>query len=454
MPRLFAALSIFATAACTGMAPSAQSASAVAPATASQPVIALDLRIGQLISVLKSEMPPEEFFDQSFLDAVSSEQFRKLSEGFIKAYGQPLSVTDVKKNSTNMATVQVAYEKAVATIDIYVAPDASYKVSGMLAKGFALNEDSVGKIDAEFAALPGEAGYIVQELGNNGGVKTLAARNADHQFAIGSTFKLYILAELASEIEAGTRKWTDVTPLAHRSFSSTATNRWPKNSPATLHSLATWMISVSDNSAADTLLFLLGREKVEEKLALIGHGDPDKTLPFLSTVEAFALKNSANGELRDRFLKASEAKQRELLQSEASRLAYDKIDPATFTTGPAYVDTLEWFASPTDLSHLLDNIQRTGSHETLDIMAVNPGASASSSRKWKYLGYKGGSEPGVISMSYLAQSPIGKWFVISGSWNDKDKPVDDTKFALLMTRLLDNFADRPISQQPTPLPAP
>lgn len=441
MPRLFAVLPLLATAACAGMAPPAQSASAAEPVAASAPATGLDMRIGQLVPVLKGEMPAEDFFGQGFLDAVPPEQFRKLSDSFIKTYGLPLSVVDVKKTSANMATVQLAFEKAVATIDIYVASEAPYKVSGMLAKGFALNEDSIAKIDAEFAGLSGNAGYIVQELSGNGRIKELAARHADQQFAIGSTFKLYILAELAAEIEAGTRKWTDIAPLAHRSFSSVATNRWPKDSPATLHSLATWMISVSDNSATDTLLFLLGREKVEEKLARIGHGDPDKTLPFLSTVEAFALKNSANGELRDRFLKASEAGQRELLRSEADKLAYDKIDPATFTTGPAYVDTLEWFASPEDIVQLFDNIRLTGNEQAMEILAVNPGAGPSSSAKWKYLGYKGGSEPGVISMSYLAQSPSGKWFVISGSWNDKHKAVDDTKFALLMSRLLDKFAE-------------
>lgn len=440
MRQLLAAMSCLVLAACTGVTPATQSVS-VTPSPAPIPATGLDLRVEQLVPVLGGAMPAEDYFAQSFLNAVPPAEFTKLSQSFIASYGKPLRIADVKKTGPNMATVQVAYEKAVATMDIYVDPNAPSKVTGLLAKGFALNGDSIAKIEADFAALPGEAGYIVQELSNDGATKILAARNADHQFAIGSTFKLYILAELASEVEAGTRKWTDVAPLAHRSFSSAATNRWPKDSPATLHSLATWMISVSDNSAADTLLYLLGREKVEEKLALIGHGDPDKTLPFLSTVEAFALKSAANGELRDRFLKADEAKQRELLSSEAAKLAYDKIDPSTFTAGPAYIDTLEWFASPQDLVRLLNNIRRTGNHDAFDIMAVNPGTSTSSSGKWKYLGYKGGSEPGVISMSYLAQSPSGKWFAISGSWNDRDKPVEDAKFAGLMTRLLDTFAE-------------
>lgn len=438
MRQLLAAMSCLVLAACTGVTPATQSVSA---APTAMPATGLDLRIEQLVPVLSNTMPPVDYFAQSFLNAVPPAEFTKLSKSFIATYGKPLRIADVKKTGPNMATVQVAYEKAVATMDIYVDPNAPSKVTGLLAKGFASNGDSLAKIEADFAALPGEAGYIVQELSNDGSAKTLAARNADHQFAIGSTFKLYILAELASEVEAGTRKWTDVAPLAHRSFSSAATNRWPKDSPATLHSLATWMISVSDNSAADTLLYLLGREKVEEKLALIGHGDPDKTLPFLSTVEAFALKSAANDDLRDRFLKADEARQRELLQSEAAKLAYDDIDPSTFTTGPAHIDTLEWFASPQDLVRLLDNIRRTGNRDALEIMTVNPAASALSNSKWKYLGSKGGSEPGVISMSYLAESPSGKWFVISGSWNDKDKAVEDAKFEGLMTRLLDTFAE-------------
>jgi beta-lactamase class A len=198
------------------------------------------------------------------------------------------------------------------------------------------------------------------------------------------------------------------------------------------------MISVSDNSATDTLLHKLGREAVERRLASIGHSNPDKTLPFLSTVEAFALK--ANPALRDRFLKSSEAAQRDLIEKEAKSLTLDKIDNEQLSKGPASIDSIEWFASPYDLLWLLNHIRAQKNDDMLSIMAINPGLSPNGAAKWRYVGYKGGSETGVISMSYLLQSKSGKWIVVSGSWNDVAKPVDDNKFAALMERLVTSVA--------------
>src|SRR3546814_8130640 len=74
-------------------------------------------------------------------------------------------------------------------------------------------------------------------------------RRMDEQFAVGSIVKLYILDELAAQVAAGKRRWSDVVPLSHQSFSSAGTANWPKDTPVTVQSLANWMISVRDNSA-------------------------------------------------------------------------------------------------------------------------------------------------------------------------------------------------------------
>jgi hypothetical protein len=73
-------------------------------------------------------------------------------------------------------------------------------------------------------------------------------------------------------------------------------------------------------------------------------------------------------------------------------------------------------------------------------MAVNSGIGPATAAKWRYLGYKGGSEPGVVSMSFLTQSKTGDWYAISGSWNNPAKDVDNTAFVQLMTRLVDAMA--------------
>ena len=405
---------------------------------AALPAKPLDLRIEQLPAILSGTMKYEDFFSPSFLAAVPTAQIKALSDQFTAQYGRPLKIIAVEPSGPNGATIKIEYEKAVATADITVESAAPNKVVGLLVKGFELKGDSIAKIDAEFAALPGKAGYLVEKIGTDGKRQQVAGRATGQQFAIASTFKLYVLAELASQVQAGRRSWSDVVPILDNNYSSPATQNWPRSTPVTLQTLATWMISVSDNAATDALIRVLGREAIEEKLATIGHSAPDKTLPMLTTVEVFALKS--NPELRARFVKATEAQQRDLLEKEAAALKYERINMAALGSGPVAIDSIEWFASPADIANLLHNIRRTGNQTALDVMAVNKGVSPTSAEKWRYLGYKGGSEPGVASMSYLGQSKAGDWYVISGSWNDNAKEVDINAFAALMARLVDSVA--------------
>ncbi|MGL5839218.1 MAG: serine hydrolase [Sphingorhabdus sp.] len=406
-----------------------------APATAAQTAATpLDRRIAELVPILNDKAPLEDFFTPSFLTAIPPLQIRALSASFARQYGAALKVTSVNRNGANNATVQVEFEKAIANVELTVEASAPFRVAGLLVKGFTAKNDTIDKIKADFSALSGKSGFIVQRLDDKGG-STLHALNADRQFAIGSTFKLYVLAELASQVSAKQRRWNDVVALGVRNHSSSATQNWPIDTPVTLQTLATWMISVSDNGATDALMRELGRDAVEGKLASIGHSDPEKALPILTTIEAFALKS--NPTLRNRFEKANEGGQRQLLASERSALSYAAIDMSRLGSGPVAIDSIEWFASPGDAARLLDNLRRVNSQTARDIMAVNSGVGRGAADKWRYFGYKGGSEPGVISMSFLTQSKAGLWYAISGSWNNPAKEVDNAAFTQLMTRLLD-----------------
>ena len=416
----------------TSAAASAQRSDTVA--AENLPASPLNLRVNQLVDVLNEAMPVADYFTQSFLTAVPPTQLKAITASLHAQYGKALNVRSIKRKSPSSATVEVELERAIATIDITVESVAPHKVAGLLATGFVVKGDDITKIEADFKALPGRAGYLVQKLNGS----EMSRLNAEQQFATGSTFKLYILAELAKQIEAGRRKWSDVVPLDARAFSSSATQGWPRGTPVTLQTLATWMISVSDNAATDELIRVLGRDAVEQKLATIGHSAPDKALPLLTTVEVFALKS--NPALRARFEKATEAQQRDILDKEAAALGYDRIDLSQLGSGPVAINSIEWFASPADIALLMNHLRRIDSKTALDILAVNKGIAPAAAAKWKYLGYKGGSEPGVISMSFLAQSKVGEWYAISGSWNNSAAEVNNDAFAALMGRLVDSVA--------------
>ena len=54
---------------------------------------------------------------------------------------------------------------------------------------------------------------------------------------------------------------------------------WPPGAAVTVETLATLMISVSDNTATDTLIRLVGRERVEARLAASGHQPARRDAP-------------------------------------------------------------------------------------------------------------------------------------------------------------------------------
>jgi hypothetical protein len=50
------------------------------------------------------------------------------------------------------------------------------------------------------------------------------------------------------------------------------------------------------------------------------------------------------------------------------------------------------------------------------------------------VGFKGGSEPGVVSGTFLLRRSDDKWFVLTASWNNSDKEVDQGVFFALLKR--------------------
>ena len=420
---------------------SVSNATAAPPVAASKAATPLDRRIDQIIPLLIGAVEPEAFFDPRFLSKVaSSAQMKAFAEGVITDFGKPQTITEIKKTSETDATLKLKFEKAVAVVDVNINPAAPNQIIGfrIVPEQPIVENDSLAKIDAELAALPGRVGYVVERIGEDGKRTVIAGRTASEQFAIGSIFKLYILAELASQIDAGTRKWSDTIPLTRRSFSSPATQSLPLGTPVTLEQLASWMIAVSDNAASDELLFLLGRDRVEARVRMVGHSAPEKTLPFLSTIEAFLLKSDYQG-ARAKYEAASETKQRAILQRKISGIGFDKINTANLIAKPAAIDTIEWFASPNDIVLLMDHLRVINNQTVLEIMAKS--VAPATAKPWNYVGSKGGSELGVIAMSFLAKAPSGTWNIVSGSWNDTEQGVDEGKFIGLMLRLLTMVAE-------------
>jgi hypothetical protein len=58
------------------------------------------------------------------------------------------------------------------------------------------------------------------------------------------------------------------------------------------------------------------------------------------------------------------------------------------------------------------------------ILAQNPGI-AFDKKTWPYVAFKGGSEPGVLSLTWLLERSDGRSFVLSIVLNDSARAIDE-----------------------------
>ncbi|MDT8759502.1 class A beta-lactamase-related serine hydrolase [Sphingomonas psychrotolerans] len=407
-------------------------------ATSVRPAPAFEARVGELVAVLTVPDSYDAFFSAGLKTTLSKDKFDTLRARLLEING-PVSVARIKQMATPWSgLVEVDYHDAIATMQLDVDPAAPHQVAGLVIKDVSRREKSIHDILASLRSLHGSTGFALARLAT-GAATPRTAHQSDRPFAIGSAFKLIILAELVRATNAGERKWDDLVKLDGSALPGGGYNLKPKGTPVSLRELATQMISISDNSATDILLKALGREKVEAMLPVLGVKDPPRNRPFLSTMEVFKLKGIEVNDLASRYLAQDEAGRRRMLDGEVANLPALMIRPSLFRDGkPARIDTLEWFLSPADLVRVMDWLRRnTEGPQGADARAIlssNPGIAPPAANKWQWVGYKGGSEPGVMNMTLLLQSKAGDWYVLTASWNDPAQPVEEARFAALISR--------------------
>ncbi|RXZ66146.1 serine hydrolase [Pelagerythrobacter rhizovicinus] len=391
----------------------------------------IQARAEGVVAVLRGETAASEVFSPHFLASVPEERLEALARQLTAQFGPLQGLEDATPTGPGAATIAIRYERALARGPMQL--DGEGMVAGLLLNQFDPIDDSAEKIAADLAALPGTVGVYYAPLAED--AEPIIATNADAQFAIGSTFKLYVLSALARQVAAGERSWDEVVRLDTRSLPSGLSQDWPKGAPVTLHTLATLMISISDNTATDQLIKIVGRDAVAEELRASGHSAPAKTLPFLTTLELFGLKGDlARGQA---YAATGEEEQARLIEAFATEIAGDpdKIVKPTFTQ-PTAIDSLEWFASGRDLAGLLRRIAELDDAAAREIMAVTPAVPEPKRADWSYIGYKGGSEPGVLNLTWLLQDRAGEWRILTISWNNPAAPVDVGTLELLAQRIL------------------
>ena len=347
------------------------------------------------------------WFADSFLSQISLAQIEQILKGIVANLGGYQRV-DSAGNQYILTFEQ-------GTVPTRIVLNTSGQITGLLFEPPQIAAMDLETLQTAFAELPGDASLLILKDGNE-----IAQFNADQPLAVGSAFKLLILQTLQQQIDAGDHSWEEILQLQanYRSLPSGRLQDWPVGTPLTVQSLATMMISESDNTATDHLLALVGRHNVESLT--------ERNRPFLSTREAFILKDPQNQTLLNRYRQATERERRGILTAMA-----DLPLPAVtiFNGGPLALD-VEWFMSGRELCDAIATIA------DLPPMHVNPGLA--NPADWQRIAFKGGSEPGVMNFTTALKDADNHNYCVAATWNNSER-IDELKFSSLYVSALSSL---------------
>jgi beta-lactamase class A len=263
----------------------------------------------------------------------------------------------------------------------------------------------------------------------SGELRPLYERNADRPMALASVFKYVVLHTVIRAVRDGTVCWQQLLTLTPevRSLPTGDLQDEPDGTTITVSAAAYKMIAISDNTATDLLIGLVGRAAVEQAAAEFFEHQPR---PFLTTRELFELGWGASG-LRTRWRAAAEAGRYALLDQLAGTPLTARIQDMT---GVVHLDGLDWYASAREVAHLLAGLWRDAQQDEAvrQLLVANTGIPIDESQ-WASVVFKAGVNPGVLAFCWLAEDHDGNCRLLIMQQSAADPAlVRDTRIPLAL----------------------
>jgi beta-lactamase class A len=337
-----------------------------------------------------------------------------------------------------------SFDFAVAdgfVLDVGISVDADGQIDGLLLRGAddpSIQIRSFADLAAVLAALPGRTAAAFVDA-SPGVASAPQLHHPDEVLPTGSAFKLWVLGTLAADIQSGYLTWG--TPLAIRdewkSLPSGEMQNLPVGYAPSAFEYAQKMISISDNTATDHLIHYLGRDRVAERARMMGTAPHRGNDPFLTTLEMFKAKWGVEP-ARSEVFAAGDAATRHAMLEELAKFPREKVcEDGVRCTVPTYIHQIEWFATPKELCEAIGMLATGGSANVRDVLRVNvPFAAVGTDKPWSYAGYKGGSEPGVLNMTFWLERADGSRGCLSVSWADEAATLHQRRFSSLIEKAL------------------
>lgn len=265
--------------------------------------------------------------------------------------------------------------------------------------------DSFDDMSEDLAAV-GTAQVFVGEMVDGGCQARYESPSGAAAAPSGSIFKLVVLSAVIDAVAAGELAWQDELLLTKQSKSLPSGRLQDRDdgSRVTVRKAARLMISISDNTAADLLLDAMRDDRVRDTVEDLGLRDASLR-PLLSTRQFFLL-GWGRPDLARRWSDSNPEQRARLLDRLPEDLGV--VDPAAVTT-PVWPRGVGWFFTGEEICRMHARLQvqarGSGGGPAREILAENPGVPVPAGID--YLAFKGGSAPGVVALSYLAEPASG-----------------------------------------------
>ncbi|HFX6347393.1 TPA: serine hydrolase [Acinetobacter nosocomialis] len=382
----------------------------VSPIVVSTAHAAAEQKIDTLSSKLSSifaDKPIEaSLFSSQFLGQVSITQIQKIVDDLKVSLGTLKSINVSNDSGT------IDFEKGELPVSISLDQQGQISTLWFSAPHFktvsldetvkGLHENAVGKTS------------LLVVVDN----KPVVVENDKTPMAVGSTFKLLVLKAYEDAIKKGELKRETIVSLKekNRSLPTGVLQNLPAGTPVNLELLAQLMIQISDNTATDSLIEVLKKPRIE---AL-----SPRNSPMLTTGELFQLIDSSNEQLRNKFKTGTKSARLEVL-SELDKLPLPSV--SSIGKSATWQDA-EWYMSANEICPLLESVQNAPALNS----SLNP---LFKNLNWQKIGFKGGSEYGVINFSVIGNTQKGHKVCAVFTANGNE-PQPESKLAILFTSLL------------------
>jgi beta-lactamase class A len=300
---------------------------------------------------------------------------------------------------------------------VTIAADRAGLISGLLLSPYQPPPASWTQADRDLAGLAPNASLLAARVSPGGVCTPVHQMAASAARPLGSMFKLFVLGALAHQIAAGRVSWNQELTVtdALKSGGSGSLQDVPAGTRVSVLQTALKMISISDNTAADMLIHLVGRSAVQaQDQQWSAHAALN--VPFLTTREAFLMKYF-DPALAQQYLRLAQGQRAAFLATAVDRLPVSPAQLQNLGTGlPTDIDTIEWFASPDDICRAFAGLQHLAAQPALaplgSALSANDGGLGLDPAQWPVVWFKGGSEPGVLTLGYMATNSKGQTFVV------------------------------------------